>query len=67
MHAPLVARMQDAGHQEASMSLELRLRQIHQRRRREHIRRFVGVAFWSFGLLAAATFVLVLSLGVVQQ
>lgn len=67
MHAPLVAGTQDAGQHDASMSLELRLRHIHQRRRRERIRRFAGVAFWGFGLLVAATFVVVLSLGVVQR
>ncbi len=49
------------------MSLEVRLRQIHTRRRRERARRFVGAAFWGFGLLFAATFVVVLSLGVVQR
>jgi len=49
------------------MSLELRLRQIHMRRRRERARRFVGAAFWGFGLLLATVFVVVLSLGVVPR
>jgi hypothetical protein len=49
------------------MSLEVRLRQIHTRRRRERARRVLGAAFWGFGLLLAATFVVVLSLGAVPR
>ncbi|MGA7911973.1 MAG: hypothetical protein WCC30_10575 [Candidatus Dormiibacterota bacterium] len=49
------------------MSLELRLHQIHMRRRRERTRRFVSSAFWGLGLLLAATFVVLLSVGVVQR
>lgn len=49
------------------MSLEFRLHQIHMRRRRERARRFVSAAFWGFGLLLAAIFVVVLSLGVVPR
>jgi hypothetical protein len=66
MQAPLVARSPAAEHEDASAPLELRLRHIHQRRRKESIRRLASVAFWSFGLLAATAFVLALTLGVVQ-
>lgn len=45
------------------LSLEVRLRQHHQRRRRAAIRRFVAAACWGAGLLGVVAFVLALSLG----
>jgi len=42
------------------VSLEIRLRRLHQRRRRAAIRRVMKVVFWSAGALGVAAFVLVL-------
>jgi hypothetical protein len=42
--------------------LEVKLRRLHQRRRRAAIRRLVRVAFWSAGALGVTAFVLVLGI-----
>lgn len=56
-----------AEQKDAGAPLELRLRHIHQRRRKQLIRRLASATFWSFGLLAAAAFVLAQTLGVMQR
>ena len=53
--------------QDGSVSLELRLRRLHQRRRRAVMGRLLKGAFWIAGLLCAATFVLALGLEVTQR
>ena len=47
-------------------TLELRIRQVHQRRRRAFFRSIATVTLWSAGLLGAAAFVYALTVGVAQ-
>jgi hypothetical protein len=49
------------------VSLEVRLRRFHQRRRRAVMRRMLKGALWIAGLLCAATFVLAMGLAVTQR
>ncbi|HWO91003.1 MAG TPA: hypothetical protein VN985_07960 [Candidatus Eisenbacteria bacterium] len=53
--------------QDGSVSLEVRLRRIHQRRRRAVMRRLLKGAFWIAGFICAATFVLALGVEVTQR
>lgn len=66
MQLPLLSRATMAAHEDVNASLGIRLRQIHQRRRRVFIRRLATAAFWSAGLLGAGAFVYALTLGVAQ-
>jgi hypothetical protein len=66
MQLPLINRASMDARQDANSSLGIRLRQIHQRRRRVLIRRLVTAAFWSAGLLGGAAFVFALAVGVNQ-
>jgi hypothetical protein len=66
MQLPLLIRAPMAAHQDVNASLGIRLRQIHQRRRRVFIRRLLTAAFWSAGLLGGAAFVFAVTLGVNQ-
>lgn len=52
---------------DGSVSLELRLRRLHRRRRRAVMRSVLKGAFWIAGLLCAATFVVALGLEVTQR
>jgi hypothetical protein len=47
---------------EPPLPLEVRLRRLHQRRRRAAIRRLMRVAFWSAGAIGVAAFVLILGI-----
>lgn len=47
----------------SDLSLEFRLRRIHQRRRQALVRRLISIICWSVGLLASAAFVLVMAIG----
>jgi hypothetical protein len=53
--------------QDGSVSLEVRLRRIHQRRRRAVMRQLLKGAFWIAGLLCAATFVIALGFEATQR
>ena len=53
--------------QDGSVSLEVRLRRIHKRRRRAVMRQLLMGAFWVAGFICAATFVLALGLAVTQR
>ena len=52
---------------QGSQPLELRLRQIHHRRRRAAMRRLVTAAFWGAGILAVGAFALALGLEAAQR
>ena len=67
MSLPLIAGTSTAERQDSVASLEVRLRHIHQRRRRAAMRRFFGLAFWSSGLLAVGALVVAMALGVIQR
>lgn len=64
MQVPLINRSAMAARQDVNTSLRIRLRQIHQRRRRVFIRRLVTAAFWTAGLMGGAAFVFALAVGV---
>jgi hypothetical protein len=64
MQVPLITRAPVAARQDPNSSLGIRLRQIHQRRRRVFVRRLVAAALWSAGLLGGAAFVFALAVGV---
>ena len=66
MQVPLLYRAQIEVHTAGGGTLDLRIRQIHRRRRRAFMRRAFTVAAWSAGLVGAAAFVYALTLGVAQ-
>jgi hypothetical protein len=53
--------------QNGNLPLEVRLHQLHQRRRRAFLRRFVSTACWSAVILGAAGFALVMTFGLGQR
>ena len=53
-------------HKAVGGTLELRIRQIHRRRRRALMRRAFTVAIWGTGIVCAGAFVYALTLGVAQ-
>jgi hypothetical protein len=66
MQVPLLNRSSIEAHKTAGGTLELRIRQIHRRRRRALMRRAFTVAIWSAGIVCAAAFVYALTIGVAQ-
>lgn len=63
MQLPLLTRTPAAPHNDLSAPLEIKLRRIHQRRRRAFIRRLVKIAGWGAAILCATAFVLATGLG----
>jgi hypothetical protein len=51
----------------SDLSLEFRLRRIHQRRRQALVRRLINITCWSVGLLASAALVVALSMALVLR
>jgi len=47
--------------------LELRLHELHRRRRRAAIRRFITAACWSAGFVGVGAFLIALTIGAAQQ